>query len=439
MTEAPLSPGYPASVVGGELRLPKPPGVVRQFWARHPRLTDSLIAALYFVPTFLGTLSFVFAPDGPPLWIGLAQLAGVAASATAMLFRRSRPWLLMGVAWVGCLVVYPFGSVDLFPVLVALYALAVYRSTRAAWIGFGGSVVIGTASAYLALVAQVGDTVAPFGAGAPESATQFAILMLIATLIGVTVGNRRRYLNALIARAHDLARERDQQALLATAVERSRIAREMHDIVSHSLTVMVTLADGSAATAERDPGRAAEAMRHVAESGRTALGDMRRMLGVLAEPASVAEPAVLGTDLAPQPGSAAIPELIESFRAAGMPVRVTTAGRSVSDPNLQLTVYRIVQEGLTNAFRYAAGATRVDVDIEHRGSDVRVTVTDDAVSPSLPDVEGGGLGLVGMRERVALYGGSLEAGPRAGHGWRLSAVLHTDGGHRSAGEREGDG
>lgn len=422
MTEAPLSPGYPASVVGGELRLPKPPGVVRQFWARHPRLTDSLIAALYFVPTFLGTISFVFAPSGPPLWMAIAQLGAVAASAAAMLVRRSRPWLFMGVAWFGCLVVYPFGSVDLFPVLVALYALAVYRSTRAAWIAFGGSVVVGIASANLALVAQAGETVAPFDAGAPESATQFAILMLIATLIGVTVGNRRRYLNALIARAHDLARERDQQAQLATAVERSRIAREMHDIVSHSLTVMVTLADGSAATAERDPARAAEAMRHVAESGRTALGDMRRMLGVLAEPAT------LPADLAPQPGAAAIPELIESFRGAGMPVRLRTTGPGVSDPNLQLTIYRIVQEGLTNAFRYAASATRVDVDLEHRDTEVVVTVSDNASSPSIPDVEGGGLGLVGMRERVALYGGSLEAGPRARHGWRVRAVLHTDAG-----------
>jgi signal transduction histidine kinase len=431
MTEAPLSPGYPASVVGGELRLPRPPGVVRQFWARHPRLTDALIAALYFVPTLVGTLSFAFDSSAPPLWIGLAQLGSAVASATAMLFRRDRPWLLMGVAWLGCFVVYPFGSVDLFPVLVALYALAVYRSTRAAWIGFGGSVVIGIASAYLSIWVQRSDTVAPFATGAPESATQFAILMLIATLIGVTVGNRRRYLNALIARAHDLARERDQQAQLATAVERSRIAREMHDIVSHSLTVMVTLADGSAATAERDPGRAAEAMRHVAESGRTALGDMRRMLGVLAEAA------VLPAELAPQPDSAAIPALVESFRAAGMPVRLTTTGPNVADPNLQLTIYRIVQEGLTNAFRYGAGAARVDVDIEHRAAEVLVTVTDDAASSSIPELEGGGLGLVGMRERVALYGGSLEAGPRAGHGWRLSAVLHTDG--AAASDREGDG
>ncbi|RXZ70447.1 sensor histidine kinase [Agromyces albus] len=419
MTEAPLSPGYPASVVGGELRLPKPPGVVRQFWGRHPRLTDALIAALYFVPTLLGTLSFAFEPSGP-FWLGLAQLGSVAASAAAMLYRRTRPWLLMGVGWFSCLVIYPLGSIDLFPVLVALYALAVYRSTRAAWVGFGASVVVGTASAYLSVAAQADDMVSPFDIGAPESATQYAIFMLIATLIGVTVGNRRRYLNALIARAHDLARERDQQALLATAVERSRIAREMHDVVAHSVTVMVTLAEGSAATAERDAARAGEAMRLVADTGRGALAEMRRMLGILAESES------RDAARSPQPGTADLPELIEGFRGAGMPVRLTTIGRPDADPALELTIYRIVQEGLTNTLRHAAAASRVEVTIEYRGDATEVLVVDDGHAPSTTQVEGSGRGLIGMRERVALYSGSLEAGPRTGGGWRLRVVLPRD-------------
>jgi signal transduction histidine kinase len=418
MTEAPLSPGYPASVVGGELRLPKPPGVVRQFWARHPWLTDSLITALYVVPTFLGTIATAFAPDGPPLWITVGQLlAIVVAAAAILLLRRSRPWLLLAVAWLVCLVVYPFGSTDVLPMLLGVYAVAVYGSTRSGWIGFGGSVLVATASSYIAVWAHAGGTVAPFGADAPASATQFTVLLLIATLIGVTVGNRRRYLNALIARAHDLARERDQQVQLATALERSRIAREMHDIVSHSLTVMVTLADGSSATAERDPHRAAETMHLVAETGRSALDDMRRMLGVLAEPSTAAQP------LAPQPDAAAIPALVESFRAAGLPVQLTTIGSPITDPNLQLTVYRIVQEGLTNALRHAADAHGVDVRIELSEGLVRVEVIDDAPIGSRDAVPSGGHGLVGMRERVALYGGTLEAGPGAVRGWRLHAEL----------------
>ena len=421
MTEAPISPGYPASVVGGELRLPKPPGVIRQYWARHPWLTDSLITALYFVPTFVGTIALMFVPTPPPAWIAVAQLVAIAVAAAAiLLFRRRRPWLLVIIAWLVCLVVYPFGSTDVFPLLLALYALAVYGSTRAAWIGFAGSVVVTTASSYIAVWAHAGDTVAPFGADAPASASQFIVLLLIATLIGVTVGNRRRYLNALISRAHDLARERDQQAQLATALERSRIAREMHDIVSHSLTVMVTLADGSAATAARDPERAAEAMQHVADTGRAALADMRRMLGVLAEPdEATARP----EELAPQPGTAALPVLVERFRAAGLPVQLTTVGPPIVDSNLQLTVYRIVQEGLTNALRYAATAHRVDVTVEHADGIVRVDVIDDAVVASTSELTSGGKGLVGMRERVALYGGTLEAGPGPQRGWRVHAEL----------------
>ena len=424
MTEAPISPGYPASVVGGELRLPKPPGVVRQFWARHPWLTDSLITALYFVPTFAGTASFVFASTGPPLWIAIAQLVAIAVAAAAiLLFRRRRPWLLVIIAWLVCLVVYPFGSTDVLPMVLGLYALAVYGSTRSAWIGFAGSAVVATASSYIAVWAHADDTVAPFGANAPASASQFTVLLLIATLIGVTVGNRRRYLVALIDRAHDLARERDQQAQLATALERSRIAREMHDIVSHSLTVMVTLADGSAATVGRDPERAAEAMQHVAETGRAALVDMRRMLGVLAEPD---DESGCPEELAPQPGTAALPLLVERFRAAGLPVQLTTVGAPIEDPNLQLTVYRIVQEGLTNALRYAATARRVEVTVEHVEGAVRVDVIDDAVVASTSELTSGGKGLVGMRERVALYGGTLEAGPGAQRGWRLHAELRAE-------------
>lgn len=417
MSDAPFSPDYPASAVGGELRLPKAPGLVRQFWARHPWLADSLIAAAYVVPTLAGTVATLFAPNAPPTWIAVAQLVAIAvAGAAILLLRRRRPWLLVIIAWIVCLVVYPLGSTDMLPMLLGLYALAVYGSTRSAWIGFAGSVAVATASSYIAVWAHAGGTVAPFGADAPASATQFTVLLLIAALIGVTVGNRRRYLNALIARAHDLARERDQQALLATTLERSRIAREMHDIVSHSLTVMVTLAEGSAATTRRDPDRASEAMRHVAETGRAALVDMRRMLGVLAEPSSAAEA------LAPQPGTAAIPELVERFRAAGLPVRLTTTGGPIADPNLQLTVYRIVQEGLTNALRYAATAHRVDVAVESRDGMVLVDVVDDAAVAATPGV-GGGNGLVGMRERVALYGGTLEAGPASTRGWRLHAEL----------------
>jgi signal transduction histidine kinase len=417
MTESRLAPDHPDAVVGGELRLPRAPGVFRQFWARHPRLTDGLIAGVYGVPTIIGTIVTAI-QYGLPLWLILAQAAGVvAASASLLLFRRTQPWLVMAVAWLACLVSAPSGSIDILAILLGLYALAVYGSTRAAWIGFGVSVAIGAVASYLSTWLRSALVVEPFEFDAFGSSIAFAVFMLIATLIGVTVGNRRRYLDALIARAHDLARERDQQAELAAAVERARIAREMHDIVSHGLTVMITLAEGSAATAGRDPERAAEAMRQVADAGRDALGEMRRMLGVLTGPADAAP------DRSPQPDVAAIPMLVDGFRDAGLPVRLTTIGSAITEPTLQLAVYRLVQEGLTNALRHAAGAQRVDVRIERVDDIVTVVVEDDAAHPATW-MTGAGRGLAGLRERVALYGGTLEAGPRQGGGWRLVATLH---------------
>jgi signal transduction histidine kinase len=425
MTEAPRSPDRPASAVGGELRLPKPPGVVRQFWARHPRLTDSLIAALYAVPTLIATLVVAANSPAPPTWTVVLQLGGIALGGTALLlFRRSRPWLVAGAAWLVCVIASPIGMNDVFPILFALYGLGVYRSTKSAWVGFGASVVVATASATLVAWLAALGLVPAFDGGPASAATQSTLGMLVATLIGITVGNRRRYLNALIARAHDLARERDQQAQLAAAAERARIARELHDIVSHGLTVMVTLADGSAATVARDPERAAAVMRSVAETGRDALGEMRRMLGVLSEPGDA--------PLAPQPGLAALPELVDGFREAGIPVRLTTVGMPVADAAVELAVYRLVQEGLTNVLRHGASAQRVEVRVEHRPDSIVVVVEDDAPRQSdLALTRGAGRGLAGLRERVSHHGGSLEAGPRGDRGWRLRATLSP--GDRTAG------
>ncbi|GAA1754154.1 sensor histidine kinase [Agromyces humatus] len=416
MTQSWLAPDHPNAVVGGEPRLPKPPGVFRQFWARHPRLTDGLIAGIYGVPT-ISTAIVMAVIDGLPVWFAIVEVASILAATVAVfLLRRTRPRIVLGIGMLVCLVSAPAGSIEIIAILIALYAVAVYDSSRSAWIGLGLSVGVAALTSFLA--ARLRDTriVEPFDFEPLGSSIALALFMLIATLIGVTVGNRRRYLDALIARAHDLARERDQQAELAAAQERSRIAREMHDIVSHGLTVMITLAEGSAVTAGRDPERAADAMRHVADAGRDALGEMRRMLGVLTGPADAA------ADRSPQPDVAAIPALVDGFREAGLPVRLTTSGPAITEPTLQLAVYRIVQEGLTNALRHASGAQHVDVRIERRDDDIEVTVEDDAVHRSIR-MTGAGRGLAGLRERVALYGGTVEAGSRPGGGWLLRATL----------------
>lgn len=407
-------PGRAPAPAGDDLALPRPPGVARRFLTAHPLFVDLLVAGSYLVPVLVaGTVAMVIEPS-PQLVvrIALAAVAGVA-----LLGRRAHPVAVLATATVVLAVSVFLGhDAEAVPAMYALYALAVYRSSRSAWIGFG--VVSVVAVATLGIWTALAQTAffLSLDTGALPSAAVVIVVCLVSTLAGVTIGDRRRYLGALIDRARQLGRERDQQAVIATAAERSRIAREMHDIVSHSLTVMVTLADGSTRLVRSDPARAADVMESVAETGRGALDDMRRLLGVLGSADGYAPP------LEPQPGVGDLGALIERVRAAGLPVRITITGRPPSDTGQQLTVFRVVQEALTNTLRHAQLATAVAVVIEYGETTIRITVDDDATVHLAPGTASGpGRGLLGMRERVALYGGTLEAGPRPGGGWQLRA------------------
>jgi signal transduction histidine kinase len=421
MTETTFTPDGRTPPVGGELRLPKAPGIIRQFWIRHPWWTDSLIASAYLLGAVTPAVLLLIVPPAHEPWRApLGLLLGIA-SATTLLFRRHRPRLMLAAAWVitlGSALVWDMVEPVLIPIL--LYAVAVYSSARAAWLGFAWSLLVACGAGALSTVFTRPD---------PLTHTSGALLliMLVGTLMGVNSGNRRRYVAALVDRAAQLARERDQQALLAAAVERSRIAREMHDIVSHSLTVMVTLAEGSAAMTGAEPARAANAMKLVAETGRESLGDMRRMLGLLNDGSSGSN----GSEqpvatLEPQPGIAELGPLVESFRSTGVPVRLVIDGRPAGDSGVQVTVYRIVQEALTNALRHARDATEVLVEVAFADTAVTVTVLDNGRGTRASVVSGSGRGLVGMRERVALYGGTLESAPRRHGGWRTRATMSLD-------------
>lgn len=415
MTDPNLSLGRAVSAAEGDLRLPKPPGVIRRFWGRHPWLTDSLITGVYAVPVLIGLLSVMGVNPAvqavPAIAVSGPILAAI--SAAAVLFRRRTPLLALTVAIVcAALTANSLHSILAIGVCFTLYSVAVYHSNRAAWIGLGSTLLALIIGAALPL-----PNAAPINGSHPVIA--FGVFLLLSVLIGVNVGNRKRYLEALIDRAAQLARERDQQAQLATAAERSRIAREMHDIISHSLTVMVSLADGSAALTASSPDRSADAMRRVAETGRHALTDMRRMLGVLDE-------SPVGATLEPQPGASDISQLIDRFRAAGLPVRFSVTGTAPDDPGLQLTVYRVMQESLTNVLRHAADASVVDAAVEYGSDTIRVSIEDDG-QLRLPSTVGTGRGLVGMRERVALYGGTLESEAKPGGGWKVVATLQTHG------------
>ncbi len=281
-------------------------------------------------------------------------------------------------------------------------------------------------------------------------------LVFTALLAGVVVRALRSQLDWLAERAERLELERDQQATLAAVTERARIAREMHDVVSHNIQVMVTLADAASMAQTSDPVRAAEAIHEVSSTGRQALTDMRRMLGVLREepaPAGVngSRGTAGGTDrlpYAPQPGLRELDPLVERVRGTGLDVSVRYAGApfEVSEA-AGLTVYRIVQEALTNALKHADEPASVEVRLAFADPDVSVQITDDgrtgatghssrSPSPS-PNgtgngngngngraaTAGGGHGLAGMAERATAFGGTLRAGPRATGGWEVAATL----------------
>ena len=266
---------------------------------------------------------------------------------------------------------------------------------------------------------------------------------------GALTRTRRAYATALTETAERRLREQEARHRADVLDERARIAREIHDIVSHSLGVMVVVADGAATIAPADPRRAADAMVRVRDTGREAMGEMRRMLSLL----RTGEP----TGVAPQPGTAQLEDLVAEAREAGLPVSLSVSGALDLPAGLDLTVYRLVQEALTNARRHAGPVSRVDVRVTRTRDRLEVEVLDDGAGAAGPDPDGApgpasepgpagrapessgpadgpagtpdgspgppGHGLVGMRERVASHGGTLETGPRSGGGFRVRAVL----------------
>ncbi|MDH6238288.1 histidine kinase [Cryobacterium sp. CG_9.6] len=429
MTETQLSPqrNTPSR---GDLLLPTQPGMIRRFWSRHPLVADVLLASVYFVPMSITLVVDAAVSAGTaPAMLALNALI-VAVVSAALLFRRRAPRLVLGIALLGMVVGFAeYGEGHLVPVLLALYAVAVYRDEPTAWIGFGASALFGALAAW----ANEGSALLWWGA----VASQVAIMMLAATLTGINVGNSKRYVAALVDLAAQLAAERDQQARLARISERARIAREMHDVVAHSLSVMVALADGANAIAPKDPERSREAMLEVASTGRSSMHEMRRLLGVLAEDSETdAEARLGGTDrydpasvvapLAPQPGTEQLVELVESFRAADLPIRLEQNGRGPRNTGVQLTIFRIVQESLTNVLRYAENPTVVTVRIVATSGRVEVVVADNGARHAPAPSQGSGRGIIGLQERVGLYGGTLEAGPAANRGWRVKATMVFD-------------
>ncbi|MFI5842849.1 sensor histidine kinase [Catenuloplanes sp. NPDC051500] len=378
----------------------------RELAARHRMLVDGVFAAV---------LLAVQLPQRAPGLLGCVLLVLLHVP---LLWRRSRPvaafWVSLAIAVVCDLQAWPYEPRRpfVFVVLMAsIYAIAMYEPDRRhLW-----AAVAGGELASAVMVSQARSWTEYSGA------LLFASALLAASAsLGVVRQTRRAYLAELEERARRLERESDQQAKLAVAAERARIAREMHDIVAHNLTVMVALADGAALTATRAPDRAADTMHKVSATGRQALGEMRRLLGLLRDDA----PAPLIR--APQPGFADLDRLIAQVRAAGLPVTVAQSGAPAEawGPGAGLTAYRLVQEALTNTLKHAGPGASARVDLRYEPNGMELSVTDDGRAPTRgPAVLNGGHGLAGMAERVGSYDGTIDSGPLDGGGWRVHARL----------------
>ncbi len=355
------------------------------------RIWDALLALVLVAAGLAGVIS-EGAPGVDPLALAVPVIAGGAIA-----WRRSFPLpvaLVVGVAaTVGGLL--DSSATPMPPLAIALYTAAAERERNRALIV---SIPVGLAA-----------TLAPY---VHQDFNWAEALLAFLLSAGIPVGLGRATFN----RRRRIARDRATAAREAVAAERTRIARELHDVVAHAMSVMVVQAGAARAVRDRDPEAADAALHHVEETGREGLAEMRRLLGVLRDDGDA--------PLTPPAGLADLDDLLARTRAAGLPVEVVVEGTPRALPPLvDVSAYRIVQESLTNALRYA-GDAHARVLLRYREDGMDVEVADDGLGPAKGGAERGH-GLAGMRERAAISGGSISAGARVGGGFEVRASLPT--------------
>ncbi|MGW8646440.1 sensor histidine kinase [Micromonospora chalcea] len=350
--------------------------------------------------------------------IGVPAFAVGLAAAVAVFFRRAHPTAVaVAVAALALVqVIAGWGPLAYdIAVLIALYSVVKYADRLRDGIVAGVVAVLGGV-----LAALQTPGAGPWWMGA----FFYALIVGAVWLAGLNLRTRRLYVLSLEDRAATLEREREAQARAAVAEERTRIARELHDVVAHSMAVMIVQADGVRFTLDRDPATAREAAKVVADTGRAALEEMRRLVGVLREPTAT-QPDPADGPAHRRPALVELPALLDRFRAAGLRVACGGAGAPPPlPPGLELTVYRVVQESLTNTLKHAGVGASVELTLDWSADAVVIRAVDDGRGrPVDGPAPSGGHGLVGMRERVGVYDGSLAAGPTLAGGWRVRARL----------------
>ncbi|MGW6025138.1 sensor histidine kinase [Streptomyces sp. NPDC055214] len=393
----------------------------RTFDRRRPLVWNALLTGFFLLVSLVDVVG-----DG---WRNIAEntdvptwlLYAITFTVTVpLLWRRTHPLAVYAVMLAATVVNNWSGAVlqSSLNMLIVVFNIAIRLPMRTlAW-----------AYGLIVVPPVIGHLRHPHGSWDQEVVPTMMSFAIVA-LMGLAVRTRQEYTASLVQRAKQLEVERDQQAQLATNAERTRIAREMHDIIGHNLSVITTLADGGSYAAAKSPERAAQALTAIGTTSRQALTELRRLLDVLREDAPEAGPEAAA--LAPQPALTDLDHLIAGVRAAGLPVHSTVRGRPDALPaGRQLTVYRVVQEALTNTLKHGGPEATAYVEVVYGDDGVRATVTDTGagsptgtLTPSPGDSPG--RGLTGMRERTALYDGTLEAGPlrQPAGGWQVRLHL----------------
>ena len=372
---------------------------------RHPWWSDSVLALIL---TVIAVGSTVVSRTRYGYAVPVLAAIVTLFTTVPIALRRYRPLGVLAVTVIAetALLIFRPGAGAPVGVIVALYTVAAYCDRRV-------SIRAAALAALPITVAVIVNNGPHTGQVIPELA-----VFAIAWVVGDNIRTRRAYLAELEARAARLEREREDKADRAVIEERARIARELHDVIAHNVSVMVVQAAAGEDVFDEDPGKARESLAAVASTGRAALTELRRLLGVIRAEDDRGAPAY-----APQPGIERIDDLVVQVRETGLPVELSVLGDARPLPEgVGLCAYRIVQEALTNTLKHAHAST-AQVQLRYVADALELQVLDDGRRTTSLNGETDGQGLIGMRERVALFGGELTAGRRSGRGYEVRARL----------------
>ncbi len=393
-----------------------------------PRAGDALIAVGLFVIALIGL--YAIGSDARPA-VTVKAIVLVALMTLPLAWRHRAPRIILWVAILAWMIFVAIGypnAASILGLVVALYGVGLYLPRRSAFAhGLGAILVV---SAWTAVGVLTSDEV--------QIAAVVSTIIALVIALGIGLSDNRRHLRLTeleIAHARqDQARK--NAAADAVRAERARIARELHDVVAHEVTVMTLQAEGAARLAKDGDPRVAEALHTISDSGRTGLMEMQRMIGVLraseAEAAGGATPREsddsaaehhTAFDLLPMPSLAALPDLVQQVEDAGLPVSLEVSGSAHVPAGVELSAFRVVQESLTNAMKHAGPGANATVTVVRESDAVTITVEDDGRGVISEAMHSGGHGIDGMRERIGALGGRLDVGPRSGGGYRVYAVL----------------